>query len=265
LSGLFYGLNDLLNVGVVAPHWQLGWQTITRDEFLADVIETFFHFARQYIVRSRIVGLIGAIVLTYGRACDFRGDWAQDIFARNKDPHKSIWAMIPQDVGLMRDEYRSRHKIFCPKNGKSREFLAWAHIINGLDPFIHRAIYQYWKASALYWGFCEEAVTALDGVTSIAGEFLQQRFGVQGNPRQSLMTTLQLSTEDQKLIDHLYNLRCDFGAHPSRSKWWDFAEIYDEDIDALRDSVRRMLWRLCQIENLNPRSRGLAALTAFVR
>ena len=65
------------------------------------------------------------------------------------------------------------------------------------------------------------------------------------------MTTLQLSTEDQRLIDHLYNLRCDFGAHPSSSKWWDFAEIYDEDIDAIRDSVKRMLWRLCQIENLN--------------
>ncbi len=147
--------------------------------------------------------------------------------------------------------YRPRHKTFCSKNSKFREFLTWVHLINGLDPFIHRAIYQYWKATALYWNFCEEAVTALDGVTSIAGEFLQQRFGVQGNPRQSLMTTLQLSAEDQRLIDHLYNLRCDFGAHPISSKWWDVAEIYDEDIDAIRDSVKRMLLRLCQIENLN--------------
>ena len=42
---LFYGLNDLLNIGVVTPHWWRGWQTITKDELLADVIDDFFHFA----------------------------------------------------------------------------------------------------------------------------------------------------------------------------------------------------------------------------
>ncbi len=125
-------------------------------------------------------------------------------------------------------------------------------MINGLDPLINRAIYQYWRAIALLEAnFWEEAVTALDGVTSIAGEFTQQRLGATGNPRQSLMTTLKLSAEDQWFIDHLYNLRCDFGAHPSRAKWWDFAEIYEEDIDAIRESVKRMLWRLCQTESIH--------------
>ena len=119
---LFSGLDDLLKIGVVAPPWGEDWDTITKDEMVVDAIENFFHFARQYIVRSRIVGVIGAIVLTYGRACEFRYEMLYRLPVCHKDSHKSIWAMMPQD------EYRLKYRTFCAKNGKYREFLAWVYV-----------------------------------------------------------------------------------------------------------------------------------------
>ena len=40
-------------------------------------------------------------------------------------------------------------------------------------------------------------------------------------------------------------------AHPARSKWWDFGEIYEEEIDRIKVSVRRFLLSYLKYENRN--------------
>ena len=236
--------------GVVAPPWGSGWRNISRDEYVEEMISAFFHFASQYVSRSRMTNLTGAIALTYERACDFRYGGLQRYIVGNKTPFPTIESARIMAAHI--EEYVPAANQSTDDSRKQREFITWALTINALDPYIQRAIYQYWKATALFAAnFWEEALTALDGVTSVAAQFSQDRLGAGINPRQSLASFLKLSSSDSKQIIRLYEIRCDFGAHPSRSKWWDFAEIYDEDLDAFKDSVKRMLWRLCKAESKN--------------
>jgi hypothetical protein len=52
-------------------------------------------------------------------------------------------------------------------------------------------------------------------------------------------------------LERLYILRCRFAAHPSKSKWWDFYEIYEDDIEQLKLSVRKLLIKYLKYENKN--------------
>lgn len=236
--------------GVVAPPWGRGWKKISRDEYVEDIISDFFHFASQYIARSRMTNVIGAIGLTYERSCDFRYGGLQ----RYSVGHKTRCPTVESAKSMVAriEEYMPAANQSTDDTRRQREFATWVRTINGLDPYIQRAIYQYWKATALFEAnFWEEAITALDGVTSVAAQFSQERLGASSNPRQSLASLLKLTSSDDQQLVRLYELRCDCGAHPSRSKWWDFAEVYDEDLDAFRDSAKRLLWRLCKAEAKN--------------
>jgi hypothetical protein len=52
-----------------------------------------------------------------------------------------------------------------------------------------------------------------------------------------------------KQLRSLYLLRCEFSAHPAQSKWWDFSEIYDEDIDDLKDVAKIILIKFLMYKN----------------
>jgi hypothetical protein len=60
-----------------------------------------------------------------------------------------------------------------------------------------------------------------------------------------------MSTSDQDLIDRLYLLRCSFGAHPPATKWWDFAELYEEELDQVPNAALRFLNQMCRFEQTN--------------
>jgi hypothetical protein len=132
---------------------------------------------------------------------------------------------------------------------KDRELHTWIDNANTLDPFVHRAVFQFWRATALReQQFWEESVTALDRTVSVVAQFLKQRIGIKGDVRSQLAGTLGMSRADQGIFDQLYQLRCDFGAHPSNFKWWDFAELYDESVEVMREVVTRAVWHLLLIE-----------------
>src|SRR5699024_12559277 len=52
-------------------------------------------------------------------------------------------------------------------------------------------------------------------------------------------------------LDRLYLLRCRFTAHPSKSKWWDFNEIYEDEIETIKYSIRKLLITYLKYENNN--------------
>lgn len=234
---------------VLCPPWETGWRGLSRDYDVETIVAGFFHFASQYIARSRMTNVIGAIALAYNRACDFRYGGAQRLTVGSDSPFPTV--EFARSIASQRDEYEPAFK--HPNNSpRQREFATWVRTLNSLDPYIHRAIYQYWKATALFNShFWEEAITSLDGVTSVAAQFAQVRLSAGSNPRHSLASLYGLPSIDKHNLALLYELRSDFGAHPSRSKWWDFAEIYDENIDSIRDSSKRLLWRLCNSERKN--------------
>ncbi len=39
-----------LLVGTLTPAWSRGWKKISKDDFVANQIDGFFHFANQYII-----------------------------------------------------------------------------------------------------------------------------------------------------------------------------------------------------------------------
>jgi hypothetical protein len=249
---LYVDKHPQLLCATVAPRWERGWSEISRDVFVKQIVSDFFYLATQYVIRSRMTNVVGSIVLTYERDTDFRhGDHASWYAVENESLSTEFDAF---------DEMRLKHGLsghtdfHASDTRRQREFATWVQLLNSLDPFIQRAIYQYWKATALFRAkFWEEGITALDALTSVSAQFVQERFGERTNPRLALTKHLGISDTDNKLLARLHDLRSDFGAHPSRSKWWDFVDIYSDDVELFRDCAKRLIWGLCKAENKNRR------------
>jgi hypothetical protein len=98
-------------------------------------------------------------------------------------------------------------------------------------------------------GFSQEAISALDGVVAVAAEAAHRWLKLPAQPsRREVGSLLLMSRQDQGNLEFLYGLRCAFGAHPAHSKWWDFDELYVDEIDQLPDVVRRLLYKLFYLE-----------------
>jgi len=224
-----------LVLGAVGPAWR-GIRKVSKDGDTASLVSDFMHFASQYVVRSRIVRVQAGIALTFDVVCDFR---YADISRITVDP-RSPW---PNVEAALRRFRRDRPMAAVRASRKLREFTAWVTMLNPLDPFIHRALFQFWRSCALAnSGFWEDAMTALDGVAAVAGEAAQSWRLVSAQPtRQQTGEAFGLTARDQSQLECLYQLRCAFGAHPPPSKWWDFAELYDSELDEFRDTSKRLI------------------------
>jgi hypothetical protein len=198
------------------------------------------HFAGQYVVRSRIVRIQAACALTFEVACDFRHADFRSIMVGPRSPYP--------DVAAAHREFRRDLPIpTIRKSRRLRELAAWVDMLNPLDPFVHRAVFQFWRSCALAsGGFWEDAISALDGVTAVAAEAAHSWRRLPGQPsRATTGAVFGLSTGDQAQLEALYQLRCTFGAHPAPSKWWDFAEIYESDLEIFWSVSRRLIRGLC--------------------
>jgi hypothetical protein len=242
---VFPAHDDCLAVGVCCPDWSRGWARISRDAVVVDHVSTFFFQARQYVLRSRQASVLGAIFLTYKRACDFRGSWLESRRASRTEVEPV--AVLNTIVTKRERSITSRRKA-----GRTRTLLQWVHSINALDPFVHRGIFQLVRAKNLLDGnFYEEFVTALDGLTSVSSQFAAQRLGFGALRGKDLAAALGLPEGDGAVLQHIYDLRCAFGAHPGESNWWDFSEIYEDWFPKFLDAAERTLVKLIALEQLH--------------
>ena len=228
--------NQLL-VGTLGPHWRRGWREVSRDPFVAEQIGYFFYFASQYIFRSSQINLIGAIALTYGRCCDFRGSTLNEVILPDCETvYNEFFKNIPNTI-------TNRNKIV----------LHYLKIINALDPFVNKAIYYYVRALKLTeLGFDEDSVICADNMVDTIFQAIKQRLGLPTMQRKDMNEIVEreilISKTTIKELDNLYQLRCHFSAHPAQPKWWDFSEIYDEDINNIMGSVKTILVKFCFYE-----------------
>jgi hypothetical protein len=241
-----YTSGDRLVLGAVGPAWR-GIRKVCKDPDAAQLVGDFMQFASQYVIRSRIVRIQAGFALTFDVACDFRGaDFRRTtVGAGSRYPdieaaHRQFRRDLPMTTG------RGSRRL--------RELTAWVNMLNPLDPFIHRALFQFWRSCALAnAGFWEDAVSALDGVTAVAAEAAHEWRRLSTKPsRQGTGAVFGLTAEDQSQLEALYQLRCAFGAHPPPSKWWDFAEMYDSELDDFWSVTRRLIRGLC-LEELTAR------------
>ena len=229
-----------LIVGTICPGWRHGWKKICKDEFIADQIDAFFHLSTQYIIRSFQINLIVAIVILYNHVCDFRWGPLLEIPLSN---FNNVFTGFEKSI---------------PKNisARSLKLKHYLNIINSLDPYINRANYYFVKSIDLYKNnYYEEAITNLDNTVDVMTQFIKARKGTPTQRRD--IAIVQLSDELDMhgnipiQLNRLYLLRCRFSSHPAQSKWWDFSEIYQEDIDSLFEAVKYTLIKLFQYETRN--------------
>lgn len=236
-----YASGETIVFWALGPYWNL--RHLSSDPDASEVVSKFLFFAAQHALRSRILNSSVAVALVYDRLYDFRHanlmrlTVGPDSFAMSlQDAMSEMWSRFPPDD-------------HAGKGRKSRAVQAWAQRLNAMDPYVQRGIFQYWRARSLWQSdFGEDAVTALDGLSAVAGEALNHWMGVGTLTRAQLARTLGMSLRDARALASLYDLRCAFGAHPAASKWWDFSEIYSDDIEAHFDVAVRLLGAISDLE-----------------
>ncbi|MEE4562774.1 MULTISPECIES: hypothetical protein [Paenibacillus] len=235
-----------LFVGVLMPSWDKGLSKICKDEYVYDAISWFFHFASQYVARSRMIDVISSINIVYGRSCDFRGD-------------KLFKLIIPRNERV-KDEFisafmRETKARFLHENGeRERSLVLWVNKVNTLDPFVHRIFFNYINACKLYDGqFDEEAITSLDKTVDVIQQYARERMSIKGtnNQRELTLSAFEMTESEKVLLTRLYDIRNYFGGHPSMSKWWDFSEIFEGDIESFFEVVKRLIYKTVLHENNN--------------
>lgn len=238
--------DHMLLSSAVGPRWDIQFDDI-RDEHVRNAISWFFHYAQQYIYRSRMVNALGAIAFVYNRPCDFFASTGS-VVTMVKD---SGWFRNPHDLMTQEAPLRRMRLSTVSNNAREKRLKVWFDRLNSLDPFIHRMVFHYIRALQLAGNdFFEEAVTSLDKVVDVAGQFARTRLKTSmDDPRKAIGATLQLSTEDARALKSLYDQRCFFGAHPSLSKWWDYAEIFpDDNLSGFFEAVKNLMWKVCRAE-----------------
>lgn len=137
----------------------------------------------------------------------------------------------------------------CRVNQRQHQLEVWIRAINALDPFVHRAMFQYVRALRLRQRhFEEDCVVALDGAANAACQLVRDRLQLRAGTRENAYVALGLSKADIRVLEDLYVLRSTFGAHPGMTKWWDFAELFEEETSMFVSTTQRLLWRLCCFE-----------------
>lgn len=66
-----------------------------------------------------------------------------------------------------------------------------------------------------------------------------------------LKEVLYINDLNIKYLDYIYDLRCDFGAHPAKSLWWDFNEIHMNNYEYIIYNVRLILIKFIEYEYSN--------------
>jgi hypothetical protein len=235
-----YTSGERLIIGALGPAWR-GIRAACKEKETAGIISDFMHFAGQYVVRSRMLRIQAGLVLAFDVPCDFR--YADSLSRITVNCRSSL-----SNVERYHREFR--HDLPMARIRQSRrlrEFSAWVDTLNPLDPLIHRALFQFWRGCALAnAGFWEEAVIALDGIASVAREAVQKWHLHPTKPtRGETGAIFAMAVKDQHQLEALYQLRCAFGAHPPLTKWWDFSELYNSEIDAFWEVSGRLIRNLC--------------------
>ena len=237
-----------LVAGVLYPVWRGDWRHISTDEHVYDEIWYYFHAITTYILRSRLLNCTGAIALSFGKACDFR--YGSRMWEARVGLDVRGTATFGDVVAKAIQEWEMSSNPCPPTSPRRHQFLNWIPLINALDPYVHRMLYQYVRAVGLREAdFLEDAVTALDSAVDVAAQFVRDRLRRDASkPGAELIAAFDLGREIDNTLGHLHALRNYFGAHPGESGWWDFRDNYSEGVHSMFDAVRYVVWRICRAE-----------------
>lgn len=234
--------NELI-VGIISPDWSKGWRNISSNKYISEIISDYMYFLNQYVYRSYFINIIGALALVYGKSSSFFG---QSMFRYG---HYNIGKDYKKFTDTINRKYNNL-------NTNYRMFVYIMSKINALDPYVNRAIFYYSKSLGLITNlFEEEAIISLDNCIDIIIQFIKIKEKLPTKKRKEmhrfLKEVLYINDLNIKYLDYIYDLRCDFGAHPAKSLWWDFNEIHMNNYEDIIYNVRLILIKFIEYEYSN--------------
>jgi hypothetical protein len=121
---------------------------------------------------------------------------------------------------------------------------------------VNRVVYYYVRLlSLLSDGYYEEAITAADNVVDVINQAIKQKRRLSTMCRENMYhivkNEIHLPNGIIEQLENLYKLRCGFSAHPAHSKWWDFYEIYEADIELIMAAVKITIIKFLMYETNN--------------
>ena len=131
-----------LITSITGPDWGRGWKDISSDKDVAEEIDFFFHFASQYIFRSRLAPILGAISIIFNRNCDFRGDMFASI--RGQDGQED--SRIDQFFSGIFNRYGEQLSV-AKGNKRTKQLKIWINETNAWTPLSIDAFFSYCELS----------------------------------------------------------------------------------------------------------------------
>lgn len=232
--------NELI-VGLVSPDWSKGWRNISSNKYTSELISNYMYFSSQYVHRSYIINVIGALALVYGVSSSFMG---QSMFRYGHYNVDEDYKKFTNSIGINNTKHNRNYKMFIYIMSK----------INALDPYVNRAIFYYSKSLGLISNlFEEEAIICLDNCINIIIQSIKIRESLPTKKRKIMhryiKSILNINDLNIRYLDLIYDLRCEYGAHPAKSSWWDFNEIHMDYYDDIILNVRIVLIRFIEYES----------------
>lgn len=232
--------NELI-VGLTSPDWFKGWKNVSSNKYVSELISDYMHFLSQYVHRSYIINVIGALALVYGISSSFMG---QSMFRYGHYNVDENYKKFTDSIDRKNNNLNTNYRMFVYIMSK----------INALDPYINRAIFYYSKSLELISSlFEEEAIICLDNCIDIIIQSIKIRESLPTKKRKDMhryiKSILNINEINIRYQDLIYDLRCEYGAHPAKSFCWDFNEIHMDYYEDIILNVRLVLIKFIEYES----------------
>jgi hypothetical protein len=202
---MIYNEGDTLWVASAVPPWRRGWSKHIKNEEIRELISTYFHFLTQFWHRCNVTPILVYIAYKYNELAEWVGS------------SKSM----SQEISDERFE----------SNKKGKRITAFLRQVNCLHPVVHNACYHYLRMRQLLdHEFIEDAFVNMDCIASLA-----RRRNLELGGSKTDLARLNIGAGQVQMVDSLHRLRNEFAAHPSMTKWWDFSELFSDDLEKFTD------------------------------
>jgi hypothetical protein len=236
-----------LLVGVSAPDWSAGWRSIMPGDTEHRVLSWLLHYARQYIQRSLRLRVVAAV--RHARVSDVFGD---SLTMHRRVPRAEVACVLAETMAV--EAASARFKV-REGHGRARRIAlspTWL-TANLLDPHLHRAAFHLVRADELRGAdFGPESVIQYDTSLVVLEEWGRAVLPAHPSDRSGVLRALGIGRL-QALGKRTSFLRNHFGAHSGGWRWWDFDEMFGDDVPRVARLADRALRAAVQIESSHRR------------
>ena len=252
-----------LFVSTLTPGWEVDWRRIFNDDETYELLSWLMHYFRQYVHRSRMVGVLVAlweetevVIHPFGSLSTYQR-WGpmlpviapERALAIAAKEAQEEWPTSFPDVEFV--DPRPTKNIPEQEQADPTKLASFWLDANMLDPHLHQASFHFLRACDLMAaGFEMEATVAVDCVLTVAKNFLIRRklFAPNKQGRATLAEFFEAAEDQVEAARSIGLMRNHFGAHPGGWRWWDFTEMFEGNLKKIIPLANTILRGIVQLE-----------------